>query len=181
MPPSDSDLTLWFARHVQPHEALLRAWLQSRFRNEDDFDDIVQETYLRLLRALERGEVASPKAFLFTVARNLAIDRFRHRKVVPTESLAENDALAVFEEGRSTPELIAHNQELELLTEAIQSLPDRCRQIFTLRKVYGLAQAEIAAQLGISENTVSAQLTIGVKKCMAFMLQCQREREGRWP
>ncbi len=181
MPPPDSELGHWFAAHVQPHEAMLRAWLRSRFKTEDDLDDVVQETYLRLLRARERGEVASPKAFLFAVARNLALDRFRHRAVVPTESLVENEALAVLEEGRGTPETIAHNQELELLTEAIQSLPDRCRQIFTLRKVYGLSQEEIAGQLGISENTVSAQLTIGVKKCMAFMLQCRREREGRWP
>ena len=67
------------------------------------------------------------------------------------------------------------------MTEAIQSLPDRCRQIFTLRKVYGLSQAAIGRQLGVSENTVSAQLTIGVKKCMEFMLRCRREREGRWP
>ena len=36
-------------------------------------------------------------------------------------------------------------------------------------------------ELGVSANTVSAQLTIGVKKCMAFMRQCRREREGRWP
>ena len=68
-----------------------------------------------------------------------------------------------------------------MLTQAIQSLPDRCRQIFTLRKVYGLPQAEIARQLGISECTVSAQLTIGVQKCTAFMQRCRKEREGRWP
>ena len=136
---------------------------------------------MRLLRARERGDVNSPKAFLFAVARNLALDRQRHREAVPTESLVESDALSVLEEGGCTREIIAHNQELELLTEAIQSLPDRCRQIFTLRKVYGLSQAEIAHQLGVAENTVSAQLTIGVKKCMAFMLQCRREREGRWP
>ena len=67
------------------------------------------------------------------------------------------------------------------MPEAIQSPPDHCRQIFTLRKVYGMSQPEIARQLGMSENTVSAQLTIGVKKCMAFMLRCRREREGRWP
>ena len=181
MPPPESEPARWFAEHVQPHEAMLRAWLHSRFRCENDIDDVVQETYVRLLRARERGEVASPKAFLFAVARNLALDRFRHREVVPTESLVENEALAVLEENGGTPEIIAHNQELELLTEAIQSLPDRCRQIFTLRKVYGLSQAEIAKQLGVSENTVSAQLTIGVKKCMAFMLRCRREREGRWP
>jgi RNA polymerase sigma factor (sigma-70 family) len=149
MPPPDSELGQWFATHVQPHEPVLRAWLRSRFRTEDDLDDLVQESYLRLLRARERGEVTSPKAFLFAVARNLALDRFRHREVLPTESLAENEEWAVLDEGGHIPDLIAHNQELALLTEAIQSLPDRCRQIFTLRKVYGLSQAEILSLIHI--------------------------------
>lgn len=141
----------------------------------------MQEVYIRLLRARERGEVFSPKAFLFAVARNLALDRVRRRQIFAPESLAESEALSVFEDGPDIPETLARNQELEVLTEAIQALPDRCRQIFTLRKVYGLTQAEIAAEVGVSENTVSAQLTIGVKKCMQFMLRCRREREGRWP
>jgi hypothetical protein len=68
MPPPDSELGQWFAAHVQPHEPVLRAWLRSRFKSETDLDDVVQETYLRLLRARERGEVTSPKAFLFAVA-----------------------------------------------------------------------------------------------------------------
>ena len=80
MPQPDSELGQWFAAHVQPHEPMLRAWLRSRFRTEDDLDDLVQESYLRLLRARERGEVTSPKAFLFAVARHLALDRCRHRE-----------------------------------------------------------------------------------------------------
>lgn len=160
---------------------MLRAWLQSRFAQERDIDDVVQESYVRLLRARASGEVISPKAFLFAVARNLAIDRVRHREVARAEPLAEIEGLAVLEECEGIPETIAHNQELAILTEAIQSLPDRCRQIFTLRKVYGLSQPDIARQLGLSENTVSAQLTIGVRKCMEFMHRVRREREGRWP
>ncbi len=181
MPPADPTMTRWFAEHVQPHEPMLRAWLRNQFRSEDDIEDLLQETYLRLLRARERGEVTSPKAFVFAVARNLALDRLRRREVFPTKSLVENEALSVLEEGEGIPESIARHQELELLTAAIQSLPARCRQIFTLRKVYGLSQPDIARQLGLSENTVSAQLTLGVKKCMAFMRQCRREREGHWP
>ena len=92
MSPPDSELGQWFATHVQPHEPVLRAWLRSRFRTEDD---LVQESYLRLLRARERGEVTSPKAFLFTVARDLALDRLRHREVLPTESFEENEELSL--------------------------------------------------------------------------------------
>ena len=181
MPPLDSESSRWFEVQVYPHEPMLRAWLRSRFATETDVEDVVQEAYVRLLRAREQGEVASPKAFLFAVARNIATDRFRHRLVARAEPLVETEALAVLEESEGIPESIARSQELEILTEAIQSLPDRCRQIFTLRKVYGLSQAAIARQLGLSENTVSAQLTIGVKKCMEFMVRCRREREGRWP
>jgi RNA polymerase sigma factor (sigma-70 family) len=181
MPPEDPEISRWFQRNVQPHEPMLRAWLRSRFSSENDIDDIVQESYVRLLRARDTGALNSPKAFLFAIARNLAMDRVRRRHILQAESFAENDALSVLEEGEGIPETVARIQELEILTEAIQSLPDRCRQIFTLRKVYGLSQAEIAQRLGVSENTISTQLKIGVRKCMDFMLRCRREREGRWP
>ena len=59
------------------------------------------------------------------------------------------------------------------------ALTSRCEA--AIEAVIASSQAEIAKQLSVSENTVSAQLTIGVKKCMAFMLRCRREREGRWP
>lgn len=158
---------------------MLRAWLRSLFPTEGDIDDIVQDAYIRVLRAHAAGEMTSPKAFLFATARNLARDRFRHRQVARSDPLVENEALSVLEEADGIPETVARNQELEMLTEAIQSLPDRCRQIFTLRKVYGLSQSEIAAKMAISEYTVSAQLTIGIQKCTAFMARFRRDREGR--
>jgi RNA polymerase sigma factor (sigma-70 family) len=177
----DAEHAHWFAEHVQPHEPMLRAWLRGRFPNEPDVDDIVQESYYRLLQARASGGVSSVKAFLFATARNLTIDRLRHRHVTRSEPLADNHELSVLDGADSVPEIVARNQELEMLTEAIQSLPDRCREIFTLRKVYGLSQKEIAKHLGLSENTVTAQITIGAKKCMAFLLRIRREREGRWP
>ena len=82
------------------------------------------------------------------------------------------------DEGGHTPDLIAHHQELELLTEAIQALPVRCRQVMTLRIVYGLTQRVIGEKLGISDRTVAAQLAIGTRKCTDFML---RVAVGRRP
>lgn len=166
--PPDPVQSRWFAEHVLPHEPMLRAWLQSRFREETDLDDILQEAYLRVLRAHAGGRLQSPKAFLFAIARNLAIDRLRHRQIARTDGWGQGAEWDVLFDGDDVTETVARNQELELLTEAIQSLPDRCRQVFTLRKVYGMTQRDIARKLGISEHTVSAQLTIGMHKCTEF-------------
>lgn len=168
MPP-ESEQARWFSEHVLPHEPLLRAWLQSRFSRELDLDDIVQEAFLRMLQASREDRLQSPKAFLFAIARNLAVDRVRRQQIARTEPLAPEAGDFVLYDAADVAETVARNQELELLTEAIQALPDRCRQVFTLRKVYGLSQAEIAKTLGISEHTASAQLTIGLHKCTAYL------------
>ncbi len=154
---------------------MLRGWLKSRFPADCDIDDVLQESYVRVLKAREREEMLSPKAFLFATARNLAVDMVRRKRFLNAETLVENDALAVLDERAGLRETISKNQELELLTKAIQSLPERCRRIFTLRKVYCLSQPEIAAKMGVSVHTVSAQLTIGVRKCRDYMeAHCDR-------
>lgn len=168
MPESDAES--WFRQHLAPHEQMLRAWLVSRFPTIRDIDDIVQEAYSQVLVAYARGtRIDSPKAFFFATARNRALDVVRKAGVVSAENTAEFDALTVLDESDSIPESVARNQELELLTRAMQSLPDRCRQVLTLRRIYGLSQKEVAAFLGISENTVEHQVTIGVKKCTKFL------------
>jgi RNA polymerase sigma factor (sigma-70 family) len=177
--PPDAENNRWFTELVLPHEPMLRAWLQSRFPTGVEIDDIVQEAFLRVILAHQRTPLDSPKAFLFAIARNLALDRIRHRQVTGESALAKSEDWDVLYDADDVTETVARNQELELLTEAIQSLPDRCRRIFTLRKVYGLSQADIAAKLGISEHTVSAQLTIGVQKCTQSMARFRRE--GRRP
>ena len=175
MPPEPSNQTQWFEENLLPHEPMLRGWLKSRFPEDCDIDDVLQESYARVLKARTRGELKSPKAFLFATARNLAVDIVRRKNFLKVESLVDNDALAVLDEDESVRESVSRNQELEILTKAIQALPERCRRIFTLRKVYNLSQAEIAKTMGVSTHTVSAQLTIGIRKCREYMLaRCER-------
>ena len=171
MPSPDSELARWFAAHVQPHEGMLRAWLLQRFGRQIDVDDTVQEAFLRVLQVHQSGLLVSPKAFLFATARNLALDRLRRHEVSRTEFLGGIDFLHVLDESEGIPETLARTQELALLTEAIQSLPARCRQILTLRKLYGLSHRAIAERLGLSESTVSNQITIGIEKCTDFFAE----------
>ena len=163
-----SEQARWFAEEVQPHEASLRAYLRSVFPSLPDVDDLVQESYARLLRAKEAGRISYAKAFLFTTARNAALDFFRRKKVVSIEGIADLGELSVLEDRPDAAETVNKQQELDLLSQAIQSLPDRCRQVLTLRLVYGLAHKEIAADLGISEHTVKAQLAKGMRRCAEY-------------
>ena len=172
--PDNSDR--WFQEEILPHEPMLRAWLAQGFGSRLSVDDVVQEAFLRVLRARETGELQAPKAFLFAVARNLALDQLRRHAVSRTDSLVEADLSNVLDDHASIPETVAREQERALLTEAIQSLPDRCRQVMTLRIVYGLTQRVIGGKLGISDRTVAAQLAIGTKKCTDFMLRRLAER-----
>ena len=158
---------------------MLRAWLRGQFPRVTDVDDVVQEAFVRVLQARETQPIEAPKAFLFATARNLALGRVRHEKVAGDFALAEAELSGIYVESADVAHEVARAQELELLTQAIQSLPTRCRQIITLRRIYGLAQKEVAAQLGISEHTVEAQGTIGLRKLTEYFERVERQRTGR--
>ncbi len=165
----ESDVSRWFDEHVRPHEPMLRAWLAARFPREAEIDDIVQEAFARLVRAHGSVTIGSPKAFLFATARNVVLARLRQRRGAPALSeLGGATAEEVRDEAADVPHAVARAQELELLTAAIHALPERCRQVLTLRKLYGLSQKEVAAQLGIAEHTVEAQGTIGLRKLAEY-------------
>jgi len=66
-------------------------------------------------------------------------------------------------------EAVGRKQELEILRAALQALPTRCRQVFTLRKLYGLSHREIATQLRISERTVEAQIDKAMRRCTDYL------------
>lgn len=179
MPPPNAELVRWFTEEVQPHEAALRSWLGARFPAlSSDTDDLVQESYTRLLRVRGTGSIACARAFLFVTARNLALNRLRHQRYERPVDQSELDSSGVIDGSVTVPESVARAEDLQVLIQAIQSLPDRCRQIVTLRKIYGQSQKEVAAKLGISEHTVEAQGAIGLRKCIEFFRRRGYRRTG---
>lgn len=159
----------WFAEEVCPHEPALRAWLRARFPSLSDIDDLVQETYARLFRARSAGRVGEVRPYLFVIARNAAVDLVRRNRIVPGATQAEIDAMAVAEERPSAAEATCAAQQIELLHEAIEALPERCRAVLRLRKLHGLSYREIAQRLGISENTVDAHIRTGIFRCRQYL------------
>jgi len=162
MSQQDLDIARWFAAEVHPHEPALRSYLRAHFPTLRDIDDLVQEAYARLIQARNSGRVTEARPYLFSIARNAAIDLCRRNRVVVFEPIAKTDPSFVEVSDDHAADTLDHDQELALLFAAIATLPERCRAVLTLRKLHGLSHRAIAEQLGISENTVSAQITLGI-------------------
>lgn len=160
-----TDQARWFSEQVQPYEPALRAYLHKRFPALPDHDDLVQETYAKVVRAREAGRLTHAKAFLFTTARHAAIDLFRRRRGLAHEEISEVTEMPLLDESRDVADSLEHAQRLEVLLEALLMLPDRCRQVMMLRHLDGLTYKEIAVRLGISPETVKVHMIKGVKDC----------------
>ena len=159
----------WFADEVHPHDAQLKAYLRSSFPAIFDIEDVVQESYLRMWTSRAAQPIHSAKAFLFKVARHLALNLVQRQRTSPVSIVADLAALPVLEDRPGVVETVGKEEKLRLLVEALADLPPRCREITILRKLKAVPQKEVAAQLGIAEKTVEEQVARGVKRCENFL------------
>ena len=163
----------WFVQHVLACEPRLMAYLRRHVRdlpNAEEVVDLRQEVYVRVYEAAAHVVPEHTAAFVLTTARHLLIDRFRRADLVPMSSLDDTD-LGEFASPAPTPERrLEGRQELKLLIEAMQALPDACRQVVTMRRVECLSQRDVAQRLGIAEATVEKQVSKGMRLLTDAML-----------
>lgn len=173
MPVVSNDRAAWLANHVLPHEPELRAWLGRRKVLQLDVDDIVQEAYAVLASLDSVAHIRDSRAYLFSTAHSVILQDFRRRRIVSIEIVAEIDRLGVHIDEVSPERRAADHQELRQIAELIAGLPAKCREAFTLRKVEGLPQREVARRMAISENTVEKHVGKSIRILMDA-LRCGR-------
>lgn len=132
-----------------------------------DAEDIIQECYCRLSDIEDVTLIGSPRAYLFTMARNLVLQEIRRAQIVRIEYVSEMERLDLTSDVPSPERIVAGRAELALVLKLIEALPPRVRQIVELRKVHGLSQKEIATRLGISINVVENEASRGLKAVLA--------------
>ncbi len=122
--------------------------------------DIFQDTYIRYANYPAKDQIDNHRAFLFRIAANLSADherrsrvreRFSNDQAVDLEAIAQPDNL-------QPEQLLAAQERLDLLAQAVEKLPPRCREVFILRKVKEYSHAQIADRLGISRSMVEKHL-----------------------
>jgi RNA polymerase sigma-70 factor (ECF subfamily) len=138
----------------------------------EDVEAAVQETFLKALLALDRySGQGSFGGWIATIAVNLCRDRLRRRKLVPfvaLENTADDEAggpLAVLPGTAPDPERVAMaRQAMRRVRREVALLPDRQREVFTLRFFVGLELEPIAQALGVDVGTVKTHLHRAVRR-----------------
>jgi len=162
MAGADVETVAWVSAQVIPFEAELRQKLRRVCKDGNELDDLVQEVYYRLLRLPSVDHIRDPRGFLFQMARNIIVDQARRKAIVSFDTMHGLEALTLSDTSPSPERVALARAELKWVLGLIAGLPGRCKQVFKLRKIYGLSQAETAKSLGITENVVEKETLRGL-------------------
>ena len=154
---------VWLARNILPLEGEVRRWLARSVRrfSQSDIDDVIQETYSKLLAA-ELPEVVNPRAYFYRVAKNLVLEQARRSRVVSMELLGDVEALSILSDEPGPERRASAREEVDRLLRAVEALPTQARRVFEMRKFQGLSQKLVAERLGLSQKTVENHLARAV-------------------
>lgn len=178
MRQSRRDIVAWVGSNIVPHEADLCARLRRMSVPEQEICDIVQDAYLKISKLDSVAHIRNGRAYFFATARTVLLDRIRRERIVRIDSMTELEALSLADEDPGPERRVGARQELERVRRLIAALPDRCREIFELRRIQGVPQREISERLGVPEHTVEAQAIRGLKLILKAMANEGRD-DGR--
>jgi RNA polymerase sigma-70 factor (ECF subfamily) len=152
-------------------------------RNSGDAEEVVQETFIDVLRALPRYDVNGPARFetwLYRVTINRCQMRLRrqHFPSADWDEVAEQVERIVNGHTHHNPEAATlHRERAAALWRAVDSIPDAHREVIILRYQAGLSYAEIAQVLKLDQGTVKSRLHHAHKKLEAILTQAEAVRQ----
>jgi len=174
MSDSRNDL---FARLFFESRAALRRYVRRFVGSREIAEEIVQEAFLR---TYEQGEkVQTPRAFLFSTARNLASNAHRDQRTAKTDTMGDFDDLRVVTQHASPEEGALADEQTRLVKDAVDRLSPKCRAAFALRVFHGCSYKEIADRLGISTKTVEKYIARGLRETHANLKRRYKDVSNR--
>lgn len=165
-PTSDAPTETFSKLFAESRQALFQ-YIRRFVRSSETAKEIVQEAFLRTYR--QRESIVTPRAFLFSTARNLAANEIRHRRTVERDTLADADGLSADAEYESLESGLLRDERNRLIQQAIDRLPPQCRAAFTLRVFHECSYREVADELGISVKTVEKHISRGIRETHRYL------------
>jgi RNA polymerase sigma-70 factor (ECF subfamily) len=134
-----------------------------------DIDDIVQDTFVKSYEAELKHSIEFPKTYMLRTVRNLALNHVQSWSKLYTDNIEDGDFLNNHLHTRPLEQEFESKERFLCFCRAVEQLPEQCRKVFILKKVYGLSQQEIASYLKLSESTIEKHIAKGIRRCYEYM------------
>jgi RNA polymerase sigma-70 factor (ECF subfamily) len=154
----------------------LRLYVKRLVRDAAVAEDIVQDSFLRLWRALKGDAVKSPRAVLFTTARNLGLNHIRNARVRNSEIARAACADAFFSVLPTAEEQMICIEDAATYRDVLAMLPLRCREALVLRVIEELSYKEMAKQMHLSISTIEKHVGKGKQLFKRHALDADAQR-----
>jgi RNA polymerase sigma factor (sigma-70 family) len=144
--------------------------------------DLAQETFLRALRAMSRGQYRYPRLFkpwLYAIAVNLARDHYKQAETRRTDSASDDEAVweaAIGAEAAQPETRLLSQAEAQQVADAVMALPLHQREAVILRYCQDLSLAEIAEALNVPVGTVKSRLSLGLRRLKEMLKNDEGQR-----
>jgi RNA polymerase sigma-70 factor, ECF subfamily len=167
MPTTSESRTEIFTKLFAESREALHRYIRRFVGSSETAKEIVQEAFLRTYR--QRESVTTLRAFLFSTARNLAANEYRHRRIVERGAVRDFGDSWVPAQRESLEAELLRDERNRLIQEAIDRLPPQCRAAFTLRVFHECSYKEVADRLGISAKTVEKHIARGLHDTHSYL------------
>lgn len=167
MPKISESRTEVFAKLFAESRQSLLSYIRRFVRSSETAKEIVQEAFLRTYR--QGDSVTTLRAFLFSTARNLAANEYRHQKTIERASEIDLEDYGAQVECESLESGLIRDERNRLVQEAIDRLPPQCRAAFTLRIFHECSYKEVAQRLGISVKTVEKHIARAMRETNSYL------------
>ena len=149
------------------HHGWLLGWFRRRLGGASCAADLAHDTFVRLMVSRDAQAIGEPRAFLRTLAHGVVVNHWRRQDI----ERAWRDALAVLPEATapSPEERLLVLETLCRIDAMLDKLNPKARAAFLMSQLDGLAYAEIAAQLAVSERMVKKYMAQAMLQCLLLV------------
>ncbi len=168
----DSRDALFSKLFAETYGALGR-YVRRLVKSRETAEEIVQEAFLRTYQHAASDK--APRAFLYSIARNLATDHRRHARIAQTDTPGDFAVSGLVSQRESVEARLLADERSRLLKDAIDRLPPRCRTVFVLKVFHACSYQEIAERLGISAKTVENHVARALRETHHYVRRRYKE------
>lgn len=158
---------------VERYRRPLFGFILNMIGRREDADDVFQEVWFRAIKALDRYRDDKFLSWLFRIARNLVIDRYRGRKMLVSLESENVDGVAledtIPDAGRTAATEAARRDIGRRIAAMVDGLPEEQKEVFLMRMEGDLAFREIAKIQRVSINTALARMQYALAKLRALL------------